>query len=76
MELLVQQSGGSPYRVTEEMACAMKALIAENPTNEPGRQTVAMGQGTWEVRYLISADRSEIITAIPWNACWQAAHTV
>ncbi|CAL5222887.1 g5315 [Coccomyxa viridis] len=51
VEHLVQQSGGSPYRVTEEMASAMKALIAENPTDEPGKQTLAMGQGTWEVFY-------------------------
>ena len=49
VELLVQQSGGSPYRVTQEMASAMAALIAENPTSEPGSQTLAMGQGCWEV---------------------------
>ena len=49
VELLVQQSGGSPYRVTQEMAAAMAALIAENPTSEPGSQTLAMGQGCWEV---------------------------
>ncbi len=49
VELLVQQSGGSPYRVKPEMASAMMALIPESPTSEPGRQTLALGQGTWEV---------------------------
>ena len=53
VELLVQQSGGSPYRVNPEMASAMMALIAENPTSDPGRQTLALGQGTWEVRLMM-----------------------
>lgn len=48
----MQQSGGSPYRVTQAMASAMDALIAENPTNEAGKQTMAMGQGTWEVCHM------------------------
>ncbi len=76
MEHLVQQSGGSPYRVTEEMASAMKALIAENPTDEPGKQTLAMGQGTWEVCYMISPDTSDNTTFRRCHARWQAPFCV
>ena len=56
VELLTQQSGASPYRVSQEMASAMSALVAENPTGDPGTQTLAMGQGSWEVSAMYAAD--------------------
>ena len=43
------QSGTSLYRAGPEVGQAIDALIAENPTAEPGPATLRMGQGTWEV---------------------------
>jgi hypothetical protein len=56
VELLIQQSGAIPYRVSQEMASAMSALIAKNPTGDPGTQTLALGQGSWEVSIMYAAD--------------------
>ena len=57
----------------------MKELIGENPTDEPGKQTLALGQGTWEVCYLISPNYPRVILFNRIQmvyACWQAAHIV
>ena len=49
VEMLIQQSGASPYRASPNMGSAMEALIAENPTEDAGMHTLALGQGSWEV---------------------------
>ena len=49
VEVLMQQAGASPYRASPGMGPAIEALIAENPTEDAGRQTLALGQGSWEV---------------------------
>ena len=54
VEMLIQQSGASPYRASPGMRSAMEALIAENPSEDPGMQTLALGQGTWEVGHGLS----------------------
>lgn len=48
MEELLE-SGASLYRAGSELGPAVEALIEENPTSEPGPDTLSLGQGTWEV---------------------------
>ena len=43
------ESGASLYRAGSELGPAMKALIKESPTADPGPATLRLGQGTWEV---------------------------
>ncbi len=43
------QAGTSLYRAGPEVGPAIDALIAENPTADPGPATLRLGQGTWEV---------------------------
>lgn len=43
------ESGASLYRAGSEFGPAMKALINESPTADPGPATLRLGQGTWEV---------------------------
>lgn len=43
------QAGTSLYRAGPEVGPEIDALIAENPTADPGPATLRLGQGTWEV---------------------------
>ncbi len=42
--------GLNTYSGVDELAPAVQQMIAENPTPSPGNESVALGQGTWQVR--------------------------
>ena len=61
VEVLIQQSGASPYRASPDMGSAIEALIAENPTENAGIQTLALGQGSWEVGHGLLQSRLSVL---------------
>lgn len=43
--------GLNTYSGVDELAPAVQQMITENPTPSPGNESVALGQGTWQVFY-------------------------